>query len=104
MERVQRTTQQNRALHKYFALLATELNAAGLDMKATLKPSIEIPWTPENVKEHLWKPFQNFQLNRESTTDLSVREVDDVYNTLNRHLGEKLHIHVPFPSAESDMF
>lgn len=97
-----RTLSQNRALHLAFELLASELNNAGLDMRATLKPSISIDWTPETVKEYLWRPVQKLQLKKESTTDLTTKEVSDVWETLNRFLGEKHGVHVPFPERLPD--
>jgi hypothetical protein len=93
-----RTLPQNSAMHKYFELLADELNNAGLDMKQVLKPEIDIPWTPDNVKRHLWKPIQKSMLNKASTTQLEKMDVSVVYDVLNRHLSEKLGIHVAFPS------
>jgi len=99
----QRTTQQNRAVHKYFALLAETLNEAGLDMRQTLKPDVDIPWTPLNIKTYLWKPIQLAQLHKESTADLTTDEVNKVYEVLNRHLGEKLGVHVEFPSSEEQL-
>lgn len=96
----QRTKQQNRALHKFFELLADELNHAGYDMRKTLKPEIDIPWGKETVKEFLWRPIQQAQVRKSSTTLLNTKEIDKVYDTLNRFLGEKLHIHIPFPSIE----
>ena len=95
-----RTAQQNKALHKYFALLADALNAAGLDMRATLKPEIDIPWTEYAVKDHLWRPIQDAMLGKESTTKLETPEVSEVYEVLSRHLGQRFGIHVPFPSRE----
>ena len=97
----QRTLQQNKAMHKYFTLLAEELNQAGYDMKRTLKPSVDIPWSPETVKEYLWKPIQNAQLMKQSTTQLTTKEIDLVYDTLNRYLAEKTGVYVPFPSSEA---
>lgn len=96
----QRTLQQNKALHKYFTLLAEELNQAGYDMKRTLKPSVDIPWNATTVKEYLWKPIQNAQLMKQSTKDLTTKEIDLVYDTLTRHLGETTGVSVPFPSNE----
>lgn len=96
----QRTKQQNRALHKLFDLLAQELNDAGLDMRKTLKPEVDIAWTPESIKEYLWRPIQKAQLNKESTTELTTVEIDEVFDTITRHLGEKFGLHVPFPSVE----
>lgn len=95
-----RTTQQNKALHVLFKLLADNLNNAGLDMRKTLKPGVEIPWSPGAVKEHLWRPVQELQLNKHSTTELTTVEIDEVFDTINRHLGEKFGLHTPFPSIE----
>lgn len=96
----QRTLQQNKALHKYFELLAQELNLAGYDMKRTLKESVDIPWNGATVKEYLWKPIQSAQLMKPSTTELTTKEIDTIYDTLNRHLAEKTGVHVGFPSSE----
>ncbi len=100
----QRTSQQNRALHLYFTLLAQTLNDAGLDMRKTLKPSVDIPWSGKTVKDHLWRPIQKAQLKKNSTKDVSIDEVTKVYETLNRHLAEKFGMTVPFPSLEEIMF
>lgn len=95
-----RTSQQNKALHVLFKLLANILNENGLDMKKTLKPEIDIPWSDGSVKEFLWRPVQVAQLNKKSTTQLTTKEIDEVFNTINRHIGEKFGIHIPFPSIE----
>src|SRR5690348_12900528 len=84
-----RTAQQNKALHMYFGLVARRLNDAGLDMRAVLKPNVEIPWSKESVKDYLWRPIQDLMLRKKSTTLLTTRDVDRVYETLNRFLGEK---------------
>ena len=96
----QRTDQQNKALHKWYALLSEELNDSGLEMRKVLKPEIEIRWTPNNIKEYLWRPIQILSVGKKSTKDLTTKEIDLVWNTLNRFLGEKLGVHVPFPSLE----
>lgn len=96
----QRTAQQNKALHVLFQLLANELNLAGLDMRKTLKPGVEIPWSGRAVKEYLWRPVQTAQLNKQSTTELTTKEIDEVFDTINRHLGEKFGLHVAFPSID----
>jgi len=95
-----RTLKQNNALHLFFQLLSDELNASGLDMKEVLKKDIEISWTLENIKEYLWRPIQIALLKKKSTTKLTTDEIDKVYNTLNKHLGEKFGLHIPFPSEE----
>ena len=99
----QRTIQQNKALHKFYELLATKLNEAGYDMRKTLKNDIDIPWSKESVKDFLWRPIQQALLGKDSTTELETKDIDKIYDVLNRHLGEKLGIHVDFPSNEPDL-
>lgn len=101
MDEKQRTLLQNRSLHKYFTLLADELNNAGLDMKHVL--TVDIPWGPDTVKQWIWKPVQKEQLLKESTTEITTAEVNKVYETVNRLMAEKFQIHVPFPSDEESM-
>lgn len=101
METKQRTESQNKALHLYFTQLAEMLNDAGLDMRKVLKPSISIPWTPQTIKENLWKPIMEFQLQKSSTTEMTTKDINEVYDTINRHLGEQFGITVEFPSIES---
>jgi len=95
-----RTDKQNRSLHLLFKLLAEELNQSGLDMRKTLKPGVEIPWSGDSVKEFLWRPIQEAQLNKKSTTELTTKEIDAVFDTITRHIGEKFGIYVPFPSID----
>lgn len=100
----QRTNQQSRALHLLFKELAVELNSRGLDLRAVLKPGIEIPWDERLVKEHLWKPLQEVMLGKESTTELTTAEVNKVWEVLDRHLLQKHEINMRFPSKESQWF
>lgn len=95
-----RTLQQNKALHKFFEMLSEDLSLAGLDMKRTLKLGVEIPWTATTVKEYLWKPIQDAMFEKGSTTEITTKEVNSVYKTLIRHLGEKFGITTPFPNIE----
>ncbi len=99
-----RTAKQNRALHVLFQLLANELNESGLDMRKTLKPDVQIPWSKITVKEFLWKPVMRAQLQKVSTTQMTTKEIDEVFETINRYLGEHHGAHVPFPSIEDIIF
>lgn len=96
----QRTPTQNRALHLWFRRLAEALNEAGLDMKHTLKPEVEIPWDEHTIKQFLWKPIQELAVGKKSTTELETKEVSRIYDIMNRHLGEKFGIYVAFPNEE----
>lgn len=98
-----RTHLQNRSIHKFFSMLAKALNNAGWDMKRTLTKQADIPWSETTVKEHLWRPIQKAMYNTESTAKLQTEQVSAVYDTLNRHTGEKLGVSIPFPSYESQV-
>lgn len=97
----QRTTTQNKALHLYFRLLSEALNDGGYDMKKVLRPEVDISWNSKTIKEYIWRPIQNAQLLKKSTKDLTTKEIDLVYDTINRHLSEKFGVSVPFPSYEN---
>jgi len=97
----QRTIQQNKALHLYFTQLAEALNDAGYDMRKTLKPDVEIPWNGTTIKEYLWRPIMKAQLDKKSTTEMTTKELDQVLETLTRHLTSKLGVLVDFPSIET---
>lgn len=97
-----RTLSQNAAIHKLFSLLSDDLNEKGLDMKVVLKPSYQIWWTPQMVKEHLWKPLQEVMYQKKSTTELETKEVDRVFEQLAKILGEHHGIEMSFPSIETE--
>ena len=96
-----RTPKQNNSIHKYCSLLSDAFNQAGLDMKAVLKPEVDIPWTTESVKNHIWRPIQEIMVDVESTTELSTTDVDAIYQVVAKHLAEKHGISVAFPDRFS---
>lgn len=100
-EETQRTPTQNNALYKYFELLAEALNEAGWDMKKTLKEEVEIPWTKESVKNHLWRPIQEIMLEKHSTTEMNTKDPSEIYAVLDRHLSSKTGVHVEWPTNET---
>lgn len=99
-----RTRQQNRAMHVLFNLYAGKLNEAGLDMRRTLKETVDIPWTGVAVKEWIWKPIQKALLDKDSTTELTTVEIDEVFDTINKYMGEKHGLSIQFPSIEEIIF
>ena len=96
-----RSNQQNRSLHKYCRMLADALNDAGWDMKQTLKEDVEIPWTEQSAKEHLWKPIQIAMYGVESTTEPETGQYPEIYRVLDRHLAEKTGVSVPWPCRDT---
>jgi hypothetical protein len=93
----QRTHKQNNALHKYFTLLADELNNAGWDQRKTLRESIELPWSQSSVKEYLWLPVMLALHQKDSTASLDKAEINEVYEALTRHLAQRTGVFVAFP-------
>ena len=98
-----RSSQQNRALHLYFTLLADELNSAGFDMKKVFKKEFDIPWDAYNIKEHLWRGIQKAFTGKISNKKLSTQELDKIYDILNKTIGERTGVFVPFPNMEELM-
>lgn len=96
----QRTPTQNAALHKFCELLATALNDAGFDFREFVKAGYAVPFTPELVKNHLWRPIQKAVTGKESTTKPETHEYSLIYDVLNVKLAEH-GIHVPWPSKDS---
>ena len=95
-----RTIQQNKSLHKYFDLLATALNDAGYDVRATLKEDFNLPWSPELVKDLLWREIQKIYKKVNSTTRLKKEDVSNIYEIVNKEVANRTGVSVPFPSIE----
>jgi hypothetical protein len=101
MTEIKRTQTQNKALHKYFELLAQALNEAGYTVQLVLKEKMELDWDKDMVKDLLWRSAQQAILRKRSTMELNKQQdIDKVYEHLNRHMAEKFGLHVPFPSME----
>jgi len=97
----QRTATQNKCLHLYCQQLSNELNDAGLDMRKVVKEEFELPWTMEQVKLILWGTYQKHLTGHKSTTKPETKDYPNIYDALNRHMGQKFGIHVPWPSKDT---
>ena len=97
----QRTIQQNKSLHLLFRQLAESLNDAGYEQKITIG-TVETPWSEWSVKT-LFKKIAKAQFGKCHTSELTTKELQAVYETLNRALVES-GVHVPFPSMEEVVF
>jgi hypothetical protein len=95
-----RTVKQNSALHVYAGLLAEALDDAGHDMR----PLIQVPIKPtmDNVKETIIKPVMTaLYPGITSTTQLTTKQINELYEVVNRATAEKLGISIEFPSVEN---
>lgn len=96
-----RSLAQNNALHLYYSLLSDEFNNQGLDFEKIFKNPVAIIITPEIIKECMWKPLQKAMFGTKSTTKLSKqKQIDMIYDVLNKKLSESFGIHIPFPNKE----
>lgn len=98
------TRQQQKSLHKYFELLARELNNSGITIQKFITYSIELNWTKNSVKEIIWRPLQEHITGKKSTTELDkITEIDEIFDTINKHIGTTWGLYVPFPSKGDDI-
>jgi len=95
-----RTLKQNNSLHAWCSDLAEALNDSGLSMMKVLKHEAEIPWTKITVKELLFKQIMQAMFHKDSTTQLTTKEMIRVADTLTRHLSVKFDVITPWPSLE----
>lgn len=93
-----RSGQQNKSLHVYCTEVATELNNAGIGMKALIE-NLQIDHTKESVKT-IWRAIAKAKYGKESTTELTSKEIQEVYEEFNRLLAQ-FGIHLAWPSIES---
>lgn len=95
----QRSILQNRSLHKYLTQIAEALADSGQDMRVVVK--LPIKPTLENVKQELWKPVMTAMYpDIESTTQLSTKQIQAVYEVFNYAMGTRLGVSLPWPSIE----
>lgn len=96
-----RTLAQNRALHLWFAQLAQTLNEQGMTIQKTLQATADVEWNGTTIKELLFRPLMKAQLMKDSTTELTTKEIDEVFDTISKYLGENIGVHQSFPSIET---
>jgi hypothetical protein len=99
-----RTNQQHKALMVYETELARAMVEKGIDLRTFLKEGIEIPATKQLVHDHIVKPIIKAMFNKKSTTELEVHEISELYDVINKNIGEKAEIFIAFPSADSVQF
>lgn len=94
-QEIQRTLQQNKALHLFCRLLSDVLNSAGLDQRVVLKETADIPWNEQSIKNSLWKPLEKAMFDHDSTTEANTKDYSQVHEVLVRHLQGKFGVTLP---------
>lgn len=90
-----RTPTQNRCMHQWAAECAMTLEAAGFDLKETLRQDAEIPVTKTNFLENVWRPVQLAITGEESTTKPTTVQYQKIYDVITRHISTTLGITLP---------
>lgn len=99
----QRTIRQNSALHKGFQLIADQLKEKGYSVQQVLEGGIELEWTPELVKSVLFKPIAALMFEKQSSTQLTTKELQETWENMSRAIA-KTGASIPFPSEEPPLF
>lgn len=61
----------------------------------------DINWNQELVKNRLWRPAQIAATGKQSSTDLSTVEIQEVFDEFNRFTAQVWGISIPWPSIDS---
>ena len=97
MEEKQRSLKQNNSIHQLFENIADELNDSGMYIGQVIR--LDAKWNKERVKELIWRPTQEVLHNKKSTTQLTTKEIDEVFEVIHQALANK-GIQIVFPSIE----
>lgn len=100
-----RTLTQNAAMHKYFELLAGEMNDAGVTIKtlvAEFKEGFEVPVTEEFLKT-VFRLIGQQMYGVDSTAKLDTKQVQEVYLTFDQGMAKKTGVTVAWPSREPEI-
>jgi len=98
-KRLTRTLRQNSALHKFFEIIANELNNIGEEFtyQGLSVDAISTMYTPDIVKNFFWRPIQIALFDIKSTTDLESKQIDKIIDVITKFFGEK-GVYVEFPN------
>lgn len=96
-----RTNQQNRAMHKWFEMVAKECSDAGLDAKVVMNNTVSVQMNSDMIKG-MWRVMQDALYGTKSTTELSKTEqIEHIVDHFIRFFGEKFGLELPpFPAKE----
>lgn len=96
-----RSSLQNRALHKFFLIIVSELNELGMEFQYFgLKGQVlSTRYTTDIVKNQFWRPIQIALFDIESTRDINTKQINEVVDVIAKFFAEK-GVYVEFPNKE----
>lgn len=89
---------QRASLHLWFTHMAQALNDSGQEIQHILK--VDVPYTNHSVKQCIWEPIQKSYLQTENISELQTRDVDQIFDILNRGIGDYTGVNVPWPQRK----
>ncbi len=96
-----RTSLQNRALHKFFLMIAFSLDHLNLEFNYTgIKGmGFSTPYTANIVKNFFWRPIQIALFDIKSTKDINTKQINDIVDVIVKFFGEK-GVVIEFPNKD----
>ena len=102
----QRSTAQNKSLYKWFEEVSAECEAQGVDRKTMVEDlsDASIPITGKFIKEVIWFHYMVAMYGKESTAQLTTKEMTEVERSVTLHLQEHYELQTKWPSQDDQSF
>ena len=96
-----RSSQQNRALHKFFIIISNELNDLGMEFHyyGVKGQELTTRYTADIVKNHFWRPIQKTLFNIESTKKINTKQMNEIIDVVVKFFAEQ-GLYIEFPNRE----
>ena len=100
IKRNTRSTKQNSALHLLFTIISSQLNEMGLEFRylGLSGQILEMRYTPELVKNHIWRPIQVTLFDIKSTKKINTIQINEIVDVLTKFFGER-GVVIEFPNV-----
>ena len=102
----QRSTQQNKSFYKWIEEVAVECEQQGVDRKTMVEDlsDASIPITGKFIKEVIWFHYMVAMYGKESTAQLTTKEMTEVEKVVTLHLQENYGLQTKWPSQDDQSF
>lgn len=97
-----RSLQQNKALHKFFTIVADQLNEMGMEFtyNGIKGKEISTRYNAHIIKNFLWRPLQIALFDIESTTKINTTQMNEIIDVISKYFAER-GVSIEFPSIET---
>lgn len=96
---IQRSNQQNRALHKGCQEVADLLIESGVSLQVLLQ-HLDVRPSMESIKA-IYRDIARAKFEVSSTADLDTTQVNKVWEDLSKAVSQTTGVYIPFPSYEN---